>query len=217
MGRFGAASGSHLQNANGCWRKRGKPRRRSSPRFAIQPRCTMRLFYGSLSSTARSRQLNRLSSTRRMLRLLDVTRRALVCAPADPFVWLTLFWLEAGKSGLSSDNARYLRLSYALGPNEGWISLWRAKIAFALFEQLPADLADDALDEFVKLIDTQRLYSETATIFANATPVVQKRIIDHLKNGAAIPRGIFARTLYDMGLDVKIPDTVIPGLRSWER
>ena len=31
--------------------------------------------------------------------LYDATRRALSCAPADPFVWLTLFWLDVGKRG----------------------------------------------------------------------------------------------------------------------
>ena len=52
-------------------------------------------------------------------------RQALSCVPADPFVWLTLFWLDASKYGFGPDNANYLRLSYALGPNEGWIALWR--------------------------------------------------------------------------------------------
>jgi hypothetical protein len=150
-------------------------------------------------------------------RLNDDARSALSCSPADPFIWLTLFWLDAAKRGLGPDGARYLRLSYALGPNEGWIALRRNRLAMAVFAQLPADLANDAIDEFVKLVDTGRLYPEAAAVFAGAAPAVQSRIVERLKTANAISRQIFARALYDKGLDVNIPDTVIPGLRSWER
>lgn len=149
--------------------------------------------------------------------LYDATRRALSCAPADSFAWLTLFWLDATKHGFEPNNANYLRLSYALGPNEGWIALWRNRLAMVLGARLPTDLSDDAIDEFIKLVNTGRLYKETAAIFAGTAPDGQSRIVEHLKNANAIPRQIFARVLYDEGLDIKIPDTTIPGLRPWER
>ena len=131
--------------------------------------------------------------------LYDTTRRALACMPADPFAWLTLFWLDVTKRGVRAENANYLRLSYALGPNESWIALWRNKLAFSLFERLPTDLSDDALDEFIKLVDTGQLYSETATIFSTATPAVQSRIVERLKTTKPIYRNMFARMLYDRG------------------
>jgi hypothetical protein len=131
-------------------------------------------------------------------------------------VWLTLFWLDATKNGVTPENANYLRSSYAEGPNEGWIALWRVRLAFALFERLPSDLSRDTLSDFIKLVDTSALYSETAAIFASAAPGVQSEIIQHLKTAKATSRQVFARVLYDQGMDVKIPDTVIPGLRAWE-
>ena len=146
----------------------------------------------------------------------DLARRALACAPTDSFVWLTLFWLDATKNGLTPANANYLRLSYAEGPNEGWIALWRVRLALALFERLPSDLSSDALNDFINLVDTSALYPETAAIFAGAAPGVQSEIIQHLKTANATSRQVFARVLYDQGVDVKIPDTVIPGLRPWE-
>ena len=149
--------------------------------------------------------------------LYDLTKKALACSPSDPFVWLALFWLDARRHGLQPDNERYLRLSYALGPYEGWIALWRNRLAVAVYAQLPADLADDAIGEFVKLVDTGRLYPETVAIFASAAPSVQNRMVENLKEAHLIPRQIFARALYDKGLDVRIPETAIPGLRSWER
>lgn len=137
--------------------------------------------------------------------LYAASRRALACAPTDSFVWLTLFWLDAGKGGFNPDNANYLRLSYALGPNEGWIGLWRVRLALARFARLPADLSEDAIDDFIKLVDTGHLYSEMAAIFASAAPATQSRIVAQLKTAKAIPREIFARTLYDGGLDVNVP------------
>jgi hypothetical protein len=92
----------------------------------------------------------------------------------------------------------------------------RSRIAFALFARLPSDLANDAIDDFVKLVDTGQLYSETAAMFANAAPAVQSRIAAHLATAKAIPRRNFARTLYDRGLDVTIPGVDSRPARSWQ-
>jgi hypothetical protein len=149
--------------------------------------------------------------------LYDAARKALSCAPADSFVWLALFWLDAGKHGFNADNANFLRLSYALGPNESWIALWRNRLAFALFERLPTDLADDAIDEFIKLVDTEKLYAETAAIFVGAGSTAQSRIIAHLKTARDVPRQSFARTLQDQGMSVDVPDIYRPGSeRPWK-
>jgi hypothetical protein len=147
----------------------------------------------------------------------DLTRGALACAPTDSFGWLTLFYLGAGKSGLTPENANYLRLSYALGPNEGWIALWRVRLALALFERLPSNLSNDAIEEFVKLVDTGRLYPETAKIFASSTPAAQSRIVDELKRTNSIPRQIFARVLYERGVDLKSLNFEVPDLRPWQK
>lgn len=135
----------------------------------------------------------------------------------NSFAWLALFWLDVRKRGFGSDNAQYLRLSYAFGPNEGWIALRRSRLALALFSQLPPDLADLAINDFVKLVDTGRLYQETAAIFATVPPDGQNRIVEHLGAANSISRQMFARMLYDKGLDIHIPNTEMPGLHSWER
>ena len=134
---------------------------------------------------------------------------------ADPFAWLTLFWLDAGKQGLKPDNVNYLRLSYVLGPNEAWIAQWRNRLAFARFERLPTDLSDDAIDEFIKLLDTGQLYWQTAAIFASAPAAAQSRIVEHLNTANAISREAFARVLHDKGLDVIIPGVERPEPRPW--
>jgi hypothetical protein len=145
--------------------------------------------------------------------LHDATTTALSCAPADSFAWLTLFWLSVRKNGFSLENAKYLRLSHALGPNEGWIALWRVRLTLSLFSQLPGDLSDQAIGDFIKLVDA--FIPETAAIFANAAPAAQSRIIDQLKTVKLIPRQVFARSLYDGGWDVKDLDVEMPGNRPW--
>ena len=141
-------------------------------------------------------------------------REALSCEPSDPFAWLVLFWIDASKYGVNAKNVHYLRMSYALGPNEGWIALWRNRLAIAAFQQLPSELEDRAVVEFVKLVETGGMYGETASIYASAAPVVQSRIIAELKTAKATPRQVFAATLYDKGFDVDIPGFERPA-RPW--
>jgi hypothetical protein len=85
----------------------------------------------------------------------------------------------------------------------------------AVFTQLPENLADDAVNEFVGLVNTGQLYQETATIFTSAAPAAQKRIVTQLKSAGSIQRQIFARTLYDEGVDVDIPGVAKP-TRPWQ-
>jgi hypothetical protein len=84
-----------------------------------------------------------------------------------------------------------------------------------MFEQLSDDLKKDALDEFVGLIDTGKLYPQVTEIFAKATPVVQSRIIQRLSNAAPFTRQIFANVLYDHGLAQGIPDAWITESKAW--
>ena len=130
-------------------------------------------------------------------------------------MWLTLFWLDVGKHGFNRSTMRTICDCPTLWvQTKDGLALWRNRLALALFEQLPADLADDAIDDFVKLVDTDGLYPETVAIFASAAPAVQSRIVEHLKTAKAVSRQTFAKRLYDRGLDVNIPEVERPA-RPW--
>jgi len=146
--------------------------------------------------------------------LRDATRASLECSPADSFAWLTLYWLDTAKYGATPENERYLRLSYATGPNEGWLGSWRFRLAIATFDQLPPDLASDAIAEFVRLVDAGWLQSEAAQIFVDARPAVQKRIVAELAQAKPATRQSFGRTLYDLGQNFDIPGFEQP-TRPW--
>jgi hypothetical protein len=149
--------------------------------------------------------------------LYELGGKALACVPSDGFTWLTLFWIDAEKRGLRPENLAYLHLSYEVSPNEGWISLWRNRLAMTMFDRLPPELANKALDEFVILLDTGQSYDQMASIFESAPADVRRRIVQQLRAASPLTRQIFARVLYDRGLDVTIPDTAMPGLKSRER
>jgi hypothetical protein len=157
---------------------------------------------------------DRVLTTASFAPLENAVRETLTCAPADSFMWLTLFWLDSGKYGLDAKNTGYLRLSYVFGPNEGWIVWWRTRLAFLLFDRLPPDLSSEAVDDFVKLVDTGLFYSETAEIFKAASPAVQRRIIEQLKTVNLNTRQAFASALRDKDVDVDIPGVTGPA-RPW--
>jgi hypothetical protein len=43
-----------------------------------------------------------------------------------------------------------------------------------VFDALPSELANDAVDEFIRLLQTRRLYDQMATVFTEAGPAAQK-------------------------------------------
>jgi hypothetical protein len=99
-----------------------------------------------------------------LTQLTDAIKKSLSCSPADPFLWLALYYAKTLSSAPSEDDLSYLRLSYQLGPNEGWIALRRNAIAFAHFSNLPQDLADLAIDEFILLLKNN-MTDQAAKIF----------------------------------------------------
>ena len=144
--------------------------------------------------------------------VVSAGKTVLACAPSDSFAWLTLFWADASKRGLTPINLDYLRMSYAFAPNESAIALWRNRIAISLFAKLPQDLADKSIGEFVKLVDTGNLFQEMASLYAVASPDARSRIVTSLKSRDTTTRQIFARELYDRDLDTTLLDHP---LRPW--
>lgn len=141
--------------------------------------------------------------------------RSLACSPADPFLWVVLYWVEINRNGFQPDYLKYLRLSYQLGPNEGWIALKRNGYALAILNQLPPDIADMALAEFPKLLDSG-LDAEAVKIFTGPGWTHRAVLLPRLKGVAKIRRQEFARALYKAGYDVTVPGITLPEWRPWD-
>lgn len=141
--------------------------------------------------------------------------RSLGCAPADPYLWLVLYWTEMSQHGLSERHLDYLRMSYETGPNEAWVALKRNPLALAAFPKLPADLADRAVDEFVSLVATRRVYPEAVRTLRGPGWPIRNIILPKL---ATLPEGTrrdFSNALYRAGLDLEIPGVPPRDSRPW--
>jgi hypothetical protein len=143
------------------------------------------------------------------------TRSALSCSPANPFLWMTLSWLEGAREGFNRDQLQFLRLSYSLGPNEGWVAVRRSRLALAMFERLPPDLADAALDEFARMIDSG-IFVETIAIFTGPGWQIRDKLLARLAHVAERHRDAFAKALYRQGYDVDLPGIPHRDPRPWD-
>ncbi len=146
--------------------------------------------------------------------LIPSIRNSLKCAPADPFLWLVLFWAETTRNGYSARSLHYLRLSYKFGPNEGWVGLKRSYFALSLFEQLPSDVAEKSLDEFVGLVNSY-FYQEAAEILAGPGWRLRDKILPRLKKISERHRAAFANEMHRLGYDVEVPGIEKPEARPW--
>ncbi len=134
----------------------------------------------------------------------DSVRESISCSPADPFLWLALYWLDSTQHGYRPEDLKYLELSYQLGPNEGWIALKRDGAAFAIFQQLPSNFAEIAISELVALIKAS-FYEQAAEIFTGPAWPERDLILPHLASIPELDRQLFFDALSRRGFDENVP------------
>jgi hypothetical protein len=139
--------------------------------------------------------------------LARIVDNSLENAPSDPFLWLTRFWLENTRGGLLADNLRFLRMSYDLGPYEGWIAVKRCPIALTAFPVLSNDLAERAISEFVDLV-RWGIISDAANIAVGPGRPLRSILFPRLKGLKRDQRRAFANLIYRHDLD----DVLVPGI-----
>jgi hypothetical protein len=136
--------------------------------------------------------------------LLGLIRSSLSCAPADPFLWLALYAVDNIANRFSVDDLKYLRMSYELGPNEGWIALRRNPAAFERFHQLPPDLAAAAINEFILLIKSN-FFDSAAEIFVGPAWPERELLLSHLAEISSDQRHFLSDALRQHGYDLEMP------------
>jgi hypothetical protein len=139
---------------------------------------------------------------------------ALRCSPTQPYLWFLQYWLEVNENGFSNKAIDYLRMSYVLGPNEGWISAKRNGFSLAIFDQLPEDIAERVVPECVSLVRSGFYPQATANL---AGPGWSKRetLVAAL---ASIPEGRkdeSSRHLRALGVYLDIPGLAPIERRPW--
>ena len=146
------------------------------------------------------------ASIRQTQSTLDAAlRRALSCTPTDPLLWFAMFWLQNNVRGLQQDNFRSLRMSYRLGPNEGWLSLRRIRFAVAIYPGLPADLKQQATDEFVQLVKSGFI-TDAADILAGPGTAVRDMLLSSLRGIDSRKLRFLSVLLAGKGVDDAFPE-----------
>ena len=142
-------------------------------------------------------------------------RQSLSCSPADSFLWLALYWLDTAQYGYRPQDLKYLRLSYQLGPNEGWIALKRNGVTFAMLQSSPnwceqrvcilSKFSEIAINEFVGLVSSG-FYDEAVDVFTGPAWPEREVILPRLAGISEPDRRRFADILHRRGYDVDVPD-----------
>jgi hypothetical protein len=146
--------------------------------------------------------------------LENSVRLALRCSPSDAFLWLTLYRVETVRVGFTSNCLNYLAMSYRLGPNEGWVALKRNVLAFSIYQQLPVDLQEASVNEFVGLVRSG-FERETANILEGPGWKARDLLLPRLTVVSERNRQRFANVLYRDGFDVTIPGIPPYEPRPW--
>ena len=131
-------------------------------------------------------------------------RRALSCTPSDPFLWFALFWMRNSAGGLHDSNFKLLRLSYQTGPNEGWLSIRRNRLAIAIYPSLPSDLQQAVADEFVQLVKSD-LMTDAADILAGPGTPVRSVLLRRLQGMDETKLRSLSMLLARKGIDDALP------------
>jgi hypothetical protein len=129
---------------------------------------------------------------------------ALACTPADPLLWLTVFWMQNNTRGLQDDNFKSLRMSYRFGPNEGWLAIRRNRYTVAIYPALSEDLKKHAVDEFDQLVKSDFI-TDAAEIIVGPGRPISDRLLSSLDGIDVQKLRFLGRLLDGKGFEAKIP------------
>jgi hypothetical protein len=141
-------------------------------------------------------------------------RQSLTCAPSDAFLWMALAWVDEMRRGFRERQLTFLRLSYRVGPNEGWVAARRNRLALSMFTRLPPDLAGEAVNEFDHLLNSW-IYWDAIAIFEGPGWPIHDQLLASLKDVGKRQREAFADELYAQGFDLTVPGVAPRQPRPW--
>lgn len=141
-------------------------------------------------------------------------RKALSCAPSDPFLWFALFWLSNFDRGIGPETIAFLGRSYELGPHEGWIMLRRNQYSLIAYHMLPEIIRVSVRAEFVALLDSG-LVNETADLLLGPGWSIRSELLIATKGVREKYRRQLALRLRRLGYEFDVPGVTLPEWRPW--
>lgn len=136
---------------------------------------------------------------------------ALSMAPTDSFLWMLLYSLKTTRDGFGPENIRYLDRSYLSGPNEGWVSLRRNRLALSIFPMMNEVQQNQVIAEFARIVDSDFIDDAEQNLTTGGW-AYRDRLLASLREVDISSRQTLAKRLLNDGFKV-----VIPGVETGER
>ena len=140
--------------------------------------------------------------------------RALACVPTESFLWFVRYWIGLTDGKSAAEQLDSLKMSYRLGPNEGWIALRRNVFALAIYNILPSDLQVLVLAEFASLVNSGFLKQALTNLKGPGWPL-REALLSELLGTKLAMRQYFYKMLRADGFDLEIPGVERREFRSW--
>jgi hypothetical protein len=120
------------------------------------------------------------------------------------------------KDDRSKDDFAYLRMSYLVGPHEGWVAVKRDYIALAIFPELPQAVAEMSVTEFKDLV-ASAYYDAAVKILVGPGWPIRDTLLRRLEDAPVEARRQFARSADQLGYDdIVVPGVERPDPRPWQ-
>jgi len=131
-------------------------------------------------------------------------RAAIALAPQSPFLWVLLYSAETMQNGFDVGQLAYVRVSYALGPNEGWIAMRRNRLSLAVFSALDARMQEAVINEFAELVDSGFVDAAAMNLLTVGWPQ-KDRLLNGLSEVDIAAKTSLGRRLSAEGIKVRLP------------
>jgi hypothetical protein len=168
----------------------------------------LRLFEDAVNDSDTALADKRLTSLRSSVDL------ALGCVPTEGFLWFIRYWSAIHAGSPAGDHIEELRMSYVLAPLEGWISLLRSPYALAIYDTLPVDLKEMALNEFVAIV-ASAFIGDAVKILQGPGWAIRDWLLPRLEKVRLDIRIGLDKELRAQGLNLDIPGIEVKEFRPW--
>lgn len=129
---------------------------------------------------------------------------SLALAPADAFLWLSLYTLETFRNGFDQRSLSYLDQSYRVAPFEGWIALKRNKLALSVFALMQGASQQKTVSEFAGLVSSGFVDAASSNLIG-AGWSQREQLLGALSPLDSMAREAFAKKLAHEGVREAVP------------
>lgn len=136
-------------------------------------------------------------------------------SPTDPFLWYGSAWLRKSRYGYDAEVASRLKLSYDMGPNEGWVAVHRNGFTLTLLSALPSEFQTTGGTEFRGLVESNYI-ADAATVLTGPGWSNRSLLLASVEAASEAARIKLSKRLEELGFGVAVPGVETSPARPWK-